>query len=99
MVGSRLRTILAWTSLVVTLVAIIVVVVQMARAEGGTPETVFVLVLAVGVIAANLAQLVVKARPRLRAEDDVIQLTDVARSPSGVATLYETTGGDPSASA
>jgi alkylhydroperoxidase family enzyme len=66
MVGSRLRTILAWTSLVVTLVAIVVVVVQTARAEGGTPETVFVLVLAVGLIGANLAQLVVKARPRLR---------------------------------
>jgi hypothetical protein len=32
------------------------------------------------------------------AEDDVIQLTDVARSPSGVSTLYEATGGDPSSS-
>jgi hypothetical protein len=31
-------------------------------------------------------------------EDDVIQLTDVARSPSGVSTLYEATGGDPSSS-
>jgi DNA-binding CsgD family transcriptional regulator len=32
------------------------------------------------------------------AEDDVIQLTDVARSRSGVSTLYEATGGDPSSS-
>ena len=32
------------------------------------------------------------------AEDDVLQLTDVARSPSGVSTLYEATGGDPSSS-
>jgi GAF domain-containing protein len=31
-------------------------------------------------------------------EDDVIKLTDVARSPSGVSTLYEATGGDPSSS-
>ena len=30
------------------------------------------------------------------AEDDVNQLTDVVRSPSGIATLYEATGGDPS---
>jgi DNA-binding CsgD family transcriptional regulator len=32
------------------------------------------------------------------AQDDVNQLTDVARSPSGVSTLYEATGGDPSSS-
>jgi hypothetical protein len=31
-------------------------------------------------------------------DDDVNQLTDVARSPSGVSTLYEATGGDPSSS-
>jgi DNA-binding CsgD family transcriptional regulator len=31
-------------------------------------------------------------------EDDVLQLTDVARSPRGVSTLYEATGGDPSSS-
>jgi hypothetical protein len=31
-------------------------------------------------------------------ENDVLQLTDVARSPSGVSTLYEATGGDPSSS-
>ena len=29
-------------------------------------------------------------------DDDVNKLTDVARSPSGVSTLYEATGGDPS---
>ena len=32
------------------------------------------------------------------AEDHVMQLTDVARSPSGISTLYEATGGDPSSS-
>jgi DNA-binding CsgD family transcriptional regulator len=32
------------------------------------------------------------------AEDDVNQLTDVARSPDGISTLYEATGGDPSSS-
>jgi DNA-binding CsgD family transcriptional regulator len=32
------------------------------------------------------------------AGDDVNQLTDVARSPSGVSTLYDATGGDPSSS-
>ena len=31
-------------------------------------------------------------------DDDVHKLTDVARSPSGVSTLYEATGGDPSSS-
>jgi DNA-binding CsgD family transcriptional regulator len=31
-------------------------------------------------------------------DDDVNKLTDVARSPSGVSTLYEATGGDPSSS-
>ena len=31
-------------------------------------------------------------------EDDVIKLNVVARSPSGVSTLYEATGGDPSSS-
>jgi hypothetical protein len=31
-------------------------------------------------------------------EDDVNTLTDVARSPRGVSTLYEATGGDPSSS-
>jgi DNA-binding CsgD family transcriptional regulator len=30
--------------------------------------------------------------------DDVNQLTDVARSPSGISTLHEATGGDPSSS-
>jgi hypothetical protein len=32
------------------------------------------------------------------AEDDVNQLTVVARSPSGISTLYEATGGNPSSS-
>lgn len=32
------------------------------------------------------------------AEDDVNQLTDVARSPTGISTLYEATGGNPSSS-
>jgi DNA-binding CsgD family transcriptional regulator len=32
------------------------------------------------------------------AEKDVNQLTDVARSPSGISTLYEATGGNPSSS-
>jgi DNA-binding CsgD family transcriptional regulator len=32
------------------------------------------------------------------AEDDVNQLTDVARSPGGISTLHEATGGDPSSS-
>jgi len=32
------------------------------------------------------------------AEDDVNQLTDVARSSSGISTLYEATGGNPSSS-
>ncbi len=31
-------------------------------------------------------------------DDDVNKLTDVARSPSGISTLYEATGGDPSSS-
>jgi DNA-binding CsgD family transcriptional regulator len=31
-------------------------------------------------------------------EDDVNQLTDVTRSPDGISTLYEATGGDPSSS-
>ena len=31
-------------------------------------------------------------------EDDVNQLTTVARSPSGVSTLHEATGGNPSSS-
>jgi DNA-binding CsgD family transcriptional regulator len=34
----------------------------------------------------------------LYAEDDVNQLVDVAHSPSGISTLYEATGGDPSSS-